>query len=132
MWTYEQATGRMRDDLGTLVGVGYSGSGVGKNNATMQFAVDLGPIPCGTYSIGMPRDTVKHGPYVLPLAPDASNAMYGRAGFLIHGDSLAAPGTASEGCIVLARDVRELIGKSLDHTLKVVSGSYQDDDETDS
>jgi hypothetical protein len=121
-WTWEQVTGRLRDGDGKLVGVGYSGLSAGKNNPAMQSVQDVGPIPEGIYYIGQPRDTVTHGPYVLPLTPDTDDVMFGRSGFLIHGDSVVSPGTASLGCIVLARDVRELIGRSSDHVLQVVSG----------
>lgn len=32
--------------------------------------------------------------------------MHGRAGFYMHGDKVAAPGNASEGCIIMPRAVR--------------------------
>lgn len=122
MWVWNQLTGRMYDDSEKLVGVGYSGYGQGKNNPSLQAAADLGPIPCGRYTIDHPRDTDTHGPYVLPLNPHVDNVMFGRAGFLIHGDAKAHIGSASEGCIILSRDVRKLIWESGDHELIVVSG----------
>ena len=118
-WTYEQATGRMlHDDV--LVGVGYSGALECKNDPDMQDVHNVGPIPQGTYTIHAPVDTVTHGPFVLRLEPDANNEMFGRAGFLIHGDSVVHPGTASEGCIILQRAVRESIWNSGDVELVVV------------
>src|ERR1035437_2005502 len=105
-WTYEQATGKLLHD-GDLVATGYSGAGGGKNNPTTQDVHNVGPIPIGHYTIEAPVDTVTHGPYVLRLEPDLANEMFGRAGFLIHGDSVVHPGTASEGCIIQARTVRE-------------------------
>lgn len=122
MWTYEQKTGRLISNSGELVGVGYSGSPLAKNNPELQQIRDQGPIPRGMYMISAPVDTVTHGPYVLPLAPDAANTMFGRSGFLIHGDSVVSPGSASEGCIIMARMVREDVWNSGDHDLKVVEG----------
>jgi hypothetical protein len=119
-WTYEITTGRLYKDDGGLVGVGYSGAGNNKNNANAQSVHNEGPIPEGTYNIGSPVNTVTHGPYVLPLTPDPKNMMWGRFGFLMHGDSVVAPGTASEGCVIMSRDVREAVWGSNDHTLQVV------------
>lgn len=120
MWIYEQRTGRMYADNGALLGVGYSGAGDCKNNPATQSMKDRGPIPTGDYRIGSSVDTVTHGPFVLPLTPNPQNEMYGRSGFLIHGDSVVNPGTASEGCIILSRDVRNAIAASRDYDLQVV------------
>lgn len=119
MWTYEQRSGSMSQD-GEPVAVGYSGAGEGKNNPDMQSVPNVGPIPVGLYSIDAPVDTVTHGPFVLRLEPFPANQMFGRAGFLIHGDSVVHPGTASEGCIILGRATREQIWNSGDHQLEVV------------
>jgi len=127
MWTYFQKTGELVRD-GQQRGLGYSGyndpqSGQpGKNNPTLQHVHDVGPIPVGTYSIGSAEDTLTHGPFVLPLTPDPVNQMFGRAGFLIHGDSVVEPGTASRGCIIMARAIRNEIAASGDRMLQVVSG----------
>jgi hypothetical protein len=119
-WTYHQATGALyRDDVN--FGNGYSGHGEGKNKHDMQDMHNVGPIPVGNYTIeGPPYDTTTHGPFVLRLVPDPENEMFGRSGFLIHGDSVKAPGTASEGCIILSRDVRERIWQAADRALAVV------------
>lgn len=119
MIQYEISTGTVRRD-GTLIGVGYSGQPECKNNPSKCSVHDHGPIPPGLYTIEPPRDTPTHGPYVLPLTPDSKNEMYGRSGFLIHGDSIAHPGTASHGCIILPRAVREAVHKSGDINLEVV------------
>ena len=120
MWKYSQSTGTLDDANETFVARGYSGAGVGKNNPAMQNVPDVGPIPQGQYTINPPVDTVEHGPYVLQLVPNDYNEMFGRSGFLIHGDSLEHPGQASEGCIVMSRPVRELIWNSGDRFLAVV------------
>jgi hypothetical protein len=126
MWTYEISTGRMYDESGKLIGVGYSGSPTYKNDASATYMIDEGPIPAGLYTIKSPVDTAKHGPYVLWLLPDPSNEMYGRADFGIHGDNIGKPGCASEGCIIQSRDVREFIWDSGDHILQTVV-QYQEE-----
>ena len=120
-WTYTQATGDLAQD-GEVKATGYSGADVGKNNPTLQQVHNVGPIPVGRYTIEAPVDTKTHGPYVLPLEPDPTNEMYGRAGFLIHGDSVVRPGTASEGCLIFARTIREQVWASGDTSLEVISG----------
>lgn len=124
MWTYEQSTGRLLSDAGEVVGIGYSGHGNGKNNHDAQSIHNVGPIPCGIYSQGTPRDTQTHGPFVIPLIPDPANEMFGRDALLMHGDSVHTPGTASLGCVIQARDVREKFAASKDK-LQVVSGIPQ-------
>lgn len=104
---------------GTSRAKGYSGAGDCKNVPDAQVIHNRGPIPIGLYKIGKHVDTVTHGPFVLPLTPSEANTMYGRDGFLIHGDSVIHPGTASEGCIILPRDVREEIEASGDQWLAV-------------
>jgi hypothetical protein len=121
MWTYTQATGWLSKG-GKNLYRGYSGRDQGKNNPQMEDVRDTGPIPTGTYKIGFPMTTTTHGPYVLALTPDPKNIMFNRAGFLIHGDSIKEPGTASHGCIILPRSARELIYQSGDHEIEVVSG----------
>lgn len=119
MWIYEQVTGKLYQD-GQYVVTGYSGFESGKNNPAMEDDENVGPIPQGLYLIMGPCNTVAHGPYVLPLVPDDDNEMYGRTGFLIHGDGIHDPGFASHGCIVLPHDVRVKIWTSGDHDLEVV------------
>lgn len=116
IWIYDQASGQ----LSQRIAVGYSGAGEGKNNPAMQDVQNVGPIPQGAYSIGDPHDTATHGPFVLALTSDRANDMHGRSEFLIHGDSFANPGTASHGCIVLPRKIREQIWRSGDTKLEVV------------
>lgn len=124
MWTYRQATGELIDAFGRHVATGYSGFGPGKNAASWQDHPDVGPIPCGSYTIESPIDLGggPHGPFVLPLVPDAANRMYGRSGFLIHGDSKTHAGSASHGCMIFDRLTRETIATSNDNRLTVTSG----------
>lgn len=119
-WVFEQSTGKVFDPMGMLVGFGYSGIGTGKNNPELENVSNVGPLPKGIYTIGTPFDSIDHGPFVLPLTPDPENQMFGRAGFLVHGDSINHAGLASHGCIVVARSVREDMANSLDKSLQVV------------
>jgi hypothetical protein len=119
MWTYNQQNGVLLKD-GETMGTGYSGFEAGKNNPAMQRVEDVGPIPKGVYEIGSPHDTASHGPHVMALSPAAGTETFGRSGFLIHGDSVADPGAASHGCIILARDLRDKISASGDDHIEVV------------
>ena len=121
MWAYEQKTGALLHD-GELVEKGYSGFDEGKNNPSMQALHDVGPIPSGEWKVsGPPTTTAEHGPFVLKLTPSNNTNTFGRAGFLMHGDSLHAPGCASKGCIILSRTTREQVWNSGDWDLDVVA-----------
>jgi hypothetical protein len=120
MIRYQISTGYLTRD-GVPLGAGYSGSPDCKNDASKCGVRDHGPIPPGFYAIGEPVDTETHGPFVLPLTPHPDNEMHGRSGFLMHGDSVSRPGTASHGCIILPRAVRETVHRLDDPDLEVVA-----------
>ncbi|WP_428945213.1 tlde1 domain-containing protein [Pantoea sp. FN060301] len=93
----------------------YAGAPGYKNDSKYECIKDKGPLPRGKYRIvGAPFTHPKAGPFTLRLEPLPGNNMCGRAGFLIHGDSKRDPGTASNGCIILNRDLRKVIWDSLD------------------
>jgi Protein of unknown function (DUF2778) len=119
VWTYHQLNGHLNDLNGALVGIGYSGFGVGHNNPAMEAQAGIGPIPRGKYTISAPVDTVTHGPYVLRLNASLDDELFGRSGFLIHGDSVVHPGLASHGCIIMLHSVRQAVWDSGDHSLEV-------------
>jgi hypothetical protein len=138
-WTFESVTGSTYDPRGTLCGKGYAGRGIGKNTPldTSSGAVDgivdrlpdrsrleeargIGPIPVGLYRIGPAIDHPRLGPLAMPLVPLSGTETYGRSGFFIHADSLKHAGQASEGCVCLPHDVREVIASSSDRVLRVV------------
>lgn len=126
-WTYEQATGRLSSPCGQLAAIGYAGGNCGKNpegknNPDLQEKPCIGPLPQGVYTFSHTEDSPKLGPFVILLDPDPGNEMYGRSVFRMHGDSIAHPGCASEGCIIMPRAVREKVFASADHTLIVVKG----------
>jgi len=122
-WIYSQSSGRFtRHHVdGPLVAIGYAGNGGAKNDPLFQHVANSGPIPRGRWTIGGPPFQHPHaGPYTLRLTPVAGTATFGRSGFLIHGESRARPGSASRGCIILARRHREQIWHSGDRNLEVV------------
>lgn len=121
MWTYRQTSGELSHD-GSLVAKGYSGHKEGVNNPLLQSVKCVGPIPQGSWEIsGPPVDTENHGPFVLHLYPKTGTHTFGRSGFLMHGDSVAHPGNASEGCIIMNRATREQVWNSGDKDLEVTA-----------
>jgi len=119
MWTWDQSAGLLT--RGCKSWRGYSGAGRGKNNPSMQAAAGIGPIPQGRWTISGRRDSASTGPCTLVLIPEAGTETFGRSEFRIHGDSIARPGTASHGCIVLPRAVRDAIWTSGDRALRVIA-----------
>ncbi len=119
MWRYEQSTGNLSRD-GIFFTRGYSGFESGKNNPAMQTVHDVGPIPVGRWILGAIMDSPSHGPRCIRLSPAEGTNTWGRDGFLIHGDSLARPGKASHGCIIIGRVQREQMWGTKDHILEVV------------
>lgn len=118
-WAYARKTGAIYDTFGTVKGKGYSGHGEGLNNVQMEAVHDVGPLPKGKYTILAPEDDMgKTGPYSMRLEPHPETEMYGRSGMRMHGDN--ADHTASHGCIVTSRGMREIIWKSDDHELEVL------------
>lgn len=119
-WRYEQASGNLSRD-GIFLCRGYAGHGVGKNNPDMQTVHDVGPIPRGRWRMTAMLDTPEHGPRVIRLRAEEGTVTFGRDGFLIHGDSIAAPGEASHGCIIIGRIQREQVWRTQDTALEVVA-----------
>lgn len=118
MWTYQITSGTLLAD-GETKGHGYAGHGKGLNNPAMCNVPDVGPLPKGKYKIGPHEDNPRVGKFAMRLTPDASNQMFGRAGFFIHGDNPQMNHTASDGCIILARTIRQDIADSADYDLTV-------------
>lgn len=124
-WKWDQSAGELTR-AGQLVSRGYSGNGRGKNNPSMQAAQGVGPIPAGKWKITELYDSANVGKYALKLFAvddklDDTHSPTGRGAFRIHGDSIKNPGTASHGCIILPRPIREMIWKSGDRDLEVVA-----------
>jgi hypothetical protein len=118
-WKYSQSTGKLINPAGSCVGYGYSGHGVGLDNPAQQAVADVGPIPAGQYEIGSFFDDPEKGPIVARLTPLPGTDTHGRDGFMIHGDNEAIDHSASHGCVILPRVVREQVMASNDRTLTV-------------
>lgn len=131
MWTFRIRDGALLHD-GALRGHGYSGAdpdpkakgeaGEGKNDPSKVAERNVGPLPPGRYRISKPFFHPTAGPYVMRLTPLPGTDTHGRSNFLIHGDSVRNPGTASHGCVVASRDLRMEIGESGDDVLESVAG----------
>ena len=118
-YRYSQSTGAFSRN-GTALGVGYSGHGDAKNDPSRESEARVGPLPRGLYYIGAAREHPTLGPCVLRLDPVPGQQMFGRSGFLIHGDSRAAPGAASLGCIILPPHIRSMVDAGTDRWLEVM------------
>jgi type VI secretion system (T6SS) effector TldE1-like protein len=126
MWIYAQRSGALSHN-GLIIARGYAGHGKGFNNPALQHVPFVGPLPRGLYTIGSPIERhPRLGYYVLPLTPDASNQMFGRGDFFIHGDAEEHPGNASEGCIVQEQAPRKAVAASGDHRLQVVEDLFDE------
>ena len=120
MWSYSQTRGILARD-GKLFGTGYSGFGTGLNDPGSEAVPDVGPIPRGKWKIVRWDEThADKGPIVGVLEPVGHDA-HGRSGFLIHGDNQDMDHTASHGCIILSRVLREDMRRSGDEDLEVTA-----------
>ena len=122
IWVYEQATGKMIYPDGHTVAQCYSGHGAGLNNPADEQVAGAGPIPHGMWHIDLtPLEHTACGPLALALSPIGHNA-FGRSLFRIHGDNQSVNHTASDGCIIAPRPVRQAIIDSGITYLNVVHG----------
>ena len=128
MFTYEQSTGKMFANDGSLLGTCYSGNGPCLNDPESDAIQGHGPLPRGTYMISVAINSPYLGPIAMRLLPNVNNVMHGRGGFWIHGDNDAMNLTASDGCIVAAKNIRTTINASSDRVLKVVDFVTVDSD----
>ena len=124
-WVYEQTTGKLYDPEGNYVATGYAGGNCGKNpeginNHDMQNVKSIGPLPCGLYSFGSVVLKSQLGQFAIPLIPDSANEMFGRGGFFCHGDTQELNHSASVGCIIMPRNVRNEMYSSADRQIQVV------------
>lgn len=116
LWLRDEATQEKAESLGR----GYSGHPPYVNQTDAEALVARGPIPRGSYRLFGPFNHVRLGPVCFFLEPAKSNQMFGRSGFLIHGDNAMGSQTASHGCIILSRAIREKIAMLPVRTLVVV------------
>lgn len=111
MLNYSQTTGLLSKD-GKALGYGYSGRDKGLNSTDHEIVKNLGPIPRGLWEIGVFSPKSALGPVVAALRPIGGQNVFGRGGFFIHGDNSKLNNSASHGCIILSRRLRELIRDS--------------------
>lgn len=121
MWKWDQSAGELSRD-GTVVSHGYSGAGRGLNSPTMQAAVAVGPIPRGMWRmIALTPTGASTGPYTIVLEPEPGTDTCGRSAFRVHGDNARMDHSASEGCIILPRAIREKMWTSGEPLIEVVA-----------
>lgn len=121
-FTYVQRTGDLYEPDGTFMARGYSGDRAHFNDPAAETMRGEGPIPTGMYTIGDPQDPVGHlGPIAMPLIPNAETDTHGRSAFFMHGDNTAANHTASHGCIIMGRVIRQHVLDSPEDQLLVVA-----------
>lgn len=99
--------------------VGYSGHGDYRNDPDAEGRAGFGPIPRGVWRLGPPVHHLRLGPVSISLTPIGHNAYY-RSGFFIHGDNAKGDQSASTGCIILPRHVREAVAALGYKTLEVI------------
>jgi len=117
MWLYKINTGELTHD-GEFVGTGYSGAGIDRNNPDAVATHNMGPIPPGNWHLSSSYDDPHKGKNCFRLSPNEGTNVFGRSGFLIHGDN--STHTASEGCIILGPSIRQEIASTFDRDLKVI------------
>lgn len=119
MITYHQINGHI-ELKGNLLGTCYSGHGVGLNNPAKENMENIGPIPRGRWKIiRWDKHHGDKGPCVAVLEPVGHDAHL-RSAFLIHGDNEDLNHTASHGCIIAARAIRDQLCASGDMDLEVI------------
>lgn len=91
----------------------YSGTHAGRNNPEMCNVSNIGPLPPGRYRIERSRNSVTLGPVIFDLTPLPDTNTFGRSLFCIHGND--KQNDASHGCLILDRNIRDLIASIVDH-----------------
>lgn len=133
-WTfiYSQSTGVLgigvesHDDGGiftaiAVLAVGYSGAGEHTNQPQSQHLVGKGPIPRGVWFISEVQTRSDTGPVSVKLLPeDGRKVPGGRSGFFIHGDNKYQNQSASRGCPIFPRYIREFLGNYRGRQLVVI------------
>lgn len=122
MWTYQQSTGAIWRNNDAPLAHGYAGADKGINDPAQHHVRNVGPLPRGLYRMMHPA--VKHprlGQVAIQLEPDPYNEMFGRSGLWIHGDNARNNRSASQGCPIFARTVRDALNASHDRWLVVVA-----------
>lgn len=107
MLKYKQTIGglfQLVDGAWVFIGTGYSGNGAGLNAHAHENEANVGPVPCGLWSLGHPYKDDHRGENCFRLV--AQTYFGTRNGFLIHGDNEKLDHSASDGCIILGPAIR--------------------------
>jgi len=100
---YVQNTGEFFIN-GVKEATGFAGAPGYINNPEAQCLENRGPLPRGRYKMtNYDRVNPKHK---IRLTPMDGTDMCGRHSMLIHGDNTKNPGTGSQGCIILGKELR--------------------------
>lgn len=87
----------------------YAGYGDDRNNPKSQNLKNRGPIPQGWWDIGRGYPHPELGNPTFNLDPQAGTDSFTRDAFRIHADNARGDRSASKGCIVCNRSVREQV-----------------------
>lgn len=113
-FVYEQSTGTIairNGDFETPLASGYAGRHDHLNDPQSDHLHSLGPLPKGEYEMEVKRHDRFASP-AIRLTP-VKGEMHGRSGFWIHGDNARGDRTASSGCPIFPKPVRELIATAI-------------------
>jgi hypothetical protein len=121
-YTFDRQAGAFTAPDGTLLcRDAYSGHGPGLDNPDMEAVSNVGPIPAGLWLVGDPMDPPDHlGPLAMPLTPAPGTDPKGRVDLFIHGNNAAMNHSASDGCVILPRNVRAAVAGGADRELIVI------------
>lgn len=111
-WKYTQKLGGLFHPDGNWMTTGYAGREKGLNNPAMEQVENTGPLPRGIYKMERVEDHPRLGPLSIRLRMTEGES-HGRHSFFIHGDNAAMNKTASHGCIVVNRRVREAMAAAV-------------------
>jgi hypothetical protein len=119
-WVWDQSAGELRRD-GKLVSKGYAGYRATANDPSRQAERGMGPIPRGIWRMTGVKNSPNTGPFTIVLEPEPGTDTCGRSAFRIHGDNSRGDRSASHGCIILPRTVRETIWRSGQRLIEVIA-----------
>lgn len=124
MLRYVQKTGVLfqyvRGEAGwawNVLGTGYAGKGDGLNNPSKEDEPNVGPIPCGVWSLSFPYEDPHKGKNCFRLVPLTYRGS--RRSFMIHANSKTGGTASSEGCIIMDAAVRQKLAESKENHLIV-------------
>ena len=125
-WVYSQSGGTIEQQVGGKTAPRHERFRICRKWQRSQQSVDPRSAFCWPFAAGRLyywttiQSSKRTGPRRHESDPSAGNIMYGRNKFLIHGDNSCMCQSASDGCIILNRKTRRMIGNSGDNDLRVI------------